>query len=75
MWGEQAEPDIDVHRIAEQLEPGHFESVLCEGCSIRAVGKDSGGRTLIAILEEEGQVEDMVRWVSLDEWLDIENSI
>ncbi len=72
MWGKDAPPDIDVYQIAEGLEFGHFESVLCEGCRVRAVGKDQGGRILIALLEEEGHVEDQVKWVSVEEWETIE---
>lgn len=68
MWGKDAPPDIDVYQIAKSLDFGHFESVLCEGCSVRAVGKDQGGRTLIALLEEEGHVEDQVKWVTIEEW-------
>ena len=68
MWGASVQPDIDVYSIAEKLEFGHFESVLCEGCRVRAIGKDQGGRVLIALLEEEGHVEDQVRWVSVEEW-------
>jgi len=68
MWGKNVPPDIDVYRIGESLEFGHFESVLCEGCRVRAVGKDQGGRVLIALLEEEGQVEDQVKWVTVEEW-------
>ena len=68
MWGTEVPPDIDVYRIAESLEAGHFESVLCEGCRVRAIGKDSGGKILVALLEEEGHVEDMVKWITLDEW-------
>jgi hypothetical protein len=72
MWGKEAPPDIDVYRIAEGLEFGHFESVLCEGCRVRAVGKDQGGRVLIALLEEEGHVEDQVKWVTIEEWETVE---
>jgi len=69
VWGEEIDPDIEVTRIALGLENGHFESVLCEGCGLRAVGKSDEGRPMVAILEEEGQVEDMVRWISMEEWL------
>lgn len=75
MWGAESDPDIDVHRIVEELEPGHFESVLCEGCRLRAVGKTADGNGLVAMLEEEGQVEDSVRWIALEEWLGSENSL
>jgi hypothetical protein len=75
MWNDQVEPEIDVHGIADQLEPGYFESVLCEGCGIRAIGKNDNGEILIAILEEEGHIEDMVKWVSLETWLAEETSI
>ena len=68
MWDKGADPDIDVYKIAEELEPNHFESVLCEGCGVRAIGKRSTGEIVIGLLLEEGAVEDMVKWVSLEEW-------
>jgi hypothetical protein len=72
MWDDRCEPEIDVERISEGLEPGHFESVLCEGCGVRAIGKTAEGKTIIAMLEEEGSVEDSVTWVSLEKWLESE---
>lgn len=69
MWGQEMDPDIEVTRIALDLENGHFASVLCEGCGLRAVGKSDLGLPMVAILEEEGQVEDMVRWVPMEKWL------
>ena len=74
MWDDRCEPEIDVERIAEGLEPGHFESVLCEGCGVRAIGKTAEGKTIIAMLEEEGSVEDSVTWVSLEKWLESEKT-
>jgi len=74
MWADQVEPEINVELIAEGLEPGHFESVLCEGCGVRAIGKTAEGKTIIALLEDEGSVEDSVRWVSLKEWLETEEA-
>jgi hypothetical protein len=75
LWGDQHEPEIEIERIAEQLEPGHFESVLCEGCGVRAIGKNQEGEILIAVLEEEGSVEDLVNWMTLEKWLTLESSI
>jgi hypothetical protein len=69
VWGDDHAPDIDIHQIAESLEPGHFESVLCEGCRLRAIGKMRDGEIMIGILLEEGHVEDMVKWITLETWL------
>jgi hypothetical protein len=35
--------DIDLVQIALDLEPGHSESFLCEGCNIRGIYKDDYG--------------------------------
>jgi hypothetical protein len=75
MWDDQCEPEINIEKISETLEPGHFESVLCEGCGVRAVGKTADGLIIIAILEEEGSVEDSVTWVPLEKWLESEKTI
>lgn len=74
VWGKDVPPDIDVYRIVEELEPGNFESVLCEGCRLRAVGKSSDGEALIALLEEPGHVEDLVKWIKLSEWESLSES-
>ena len=36
--------DIDLYKIALNLERGHSESFICEGCNIRAIYKDETGR-------------------------------
>lgn len=68
MWGDQYSPDIDIHAIAESLEPGTYAPVLCEGCGICAIGKSQQGGIMIATLLEEGSVEDMVNWAPIQEW-------
>ena len=70
MWGDQYWPDIDIPVIAESLEPGTYAPVLCEGCGIRAIGKNQQGGIMIATILEEGSVEDMVNWTPIQEWED-----
>ena len=75
MWGENVEPDIDVYRIVEELEPGNFESVLCEGCDLRAVGKSQDGNAMVAMLKEPGHVEDLVSWLQISEWENLPKTV
>ena len=34
--------DIDVPKIFEELKEGTYMSVICEGCSMAAIGKEKG---------------------------------
>lgn len=45
---EQGEWDIDLAEIALDLENGHSESFICEGCNNRAVYKDEDGNLFLA---------------------------
>jgi hypothetical protein len=51
----EGEFDIDLKEIAIDLEPGHSESFLCEGCNNRAVYKDLAGFIYIG-KEVEGKI-------------------
>jgi hypothetical protein len=43
--------DINLAKIALDLEQGHSENILCEGCGIKAVYKDEVGALFLGILE------------------------
>ena len=47
-------PDIDVYEIHESLEPGFFESCLCEGCGMLGVAKSEHGELFVIHDDDEG---------------------
>ena len=68
MWGKELPADIDIKEIAKTLKPDTYQSVICEGCGMRAVGKDKDGNILIAIPVNDEALETKVTWLSLEEW-------
>ena len=67
--------EIDVLKISESLAPDTYMPVLCEGCSMRAVGKTETGEILIAFKVKpvspwiyEIETGDEVNWISYAEW-------
>lgn len=42
--------DINLPEMALDLEPGHSENILCEGCNVRALYKDESGILFLAKL-------------------------
>lgn len=66
--GDTGNSEIDVLKISESLAPDTYMPVLCEGCSMRAVGKTETGETLIAFKVNEIETGDEVHWISYAEW-------
>ena len=66
--GDTGNSEIDVLKISESLAPDTYMPVLCEGCSMRAVGKTETGETLIAFKVNEIETGDEVNWISYAEW-------
>ena len=66
--GDTGNSEIDVLKISESLAPDTYIPVLCEGCSMRAVGKTETGETLIAFKVNEIETGDEVNWISYAEW-------
>ena len=50
-WG-SPEIDINVYSIHRNLRKGQMESVLCEGCGMKAVSKDEKGNLKIAYIND-----------------------
>jgi hypothetical protein len=46
------EPDIDVYKIWESLEPGFFESCICEGCGIIGIARSENNELFVILLDE-----------------------
>ncbi len=67
-----AEPEIDVYAIAEnELSPGMYMPVLCEGCSMVAVGVGEDERTMLAYPTGEtahNADETLVDWIYIEEY-------
>jgi len=70
MWGQDAPADIDVYAISESLQSDTYQVVVCEGCRMSAIGKDTGGQVYIAFPdgEQTSHHSDYVRWITLDEY-------
>lgn len=79
MWGTELPPDIDIQKIADGMEPGHYTAVLCEGCGMIAIAKDENSNILIGVLDEKADevTEDAeanteprkpVKWIPYVEW-------
>jgi hypothetical protein len=77
MWGTELPPDIDIQKIADDMEPGHYTAVLCEGCGMIAIAKDENGNILIGVLNEEEEkdrlekkrkIQRPVKWIPYAEW-------
>ena len=66
--GDTGNSEIDVLKLSESLAPDTYMPVLCEGCSMRAVGKTETGETLIAFKVNEIETGDEVHWISHAEW-------
>jgi hypothetical protein len=68
MWGEDFEPEINVQKIADSLEPNTYMPVMCEGCGMVAIGKNEKLEIMVAHTIEEGHVDDLVEWIKYEDW-------
>jgi hypothetical protein len=66
--GDTGTAEIDILKISESLAPNTYMPVLCEGCSMRAVGKTETGETLIAFNVNEIETGYEVNWISYADW-------
>jgi hypothetical protein len=41
--------DFDINEIAEELNNGHYTSIICEGYGFIAIGKDDAGKIILAM--------------------------
>ena len=53
LFDENLHSDIDVNQITEDLNPGYFTTVLCEGCAMVAVAKSESGEVTLITTENE----------------------
>ncbi len=68
MFGKEVTPDIDVHAIAESLEPDTYQAVLCEGCGLEVVSKTKDGVIKVGGSGEKNE-EGFVKLMSYEEYI------
>jgi hypothetical protein len=70
VWGSDIPPDLNIKEIGESLKPETYLSVICEGCGMRAIGKETNGTIMIAmpINDMDESLETRVYWETLEEW-------
>ena len=59
MWGTQFPADIDIPRIFKILEPGTYETFICEGCGMIGLGK-SDTEKCYALFDDDR------KWIEID---------
>lgn len=52
-WHGFPRTDIDIPKLFNDLKPETYFPVLCEGCSMQAVGKDKDGELIVAFFGEK----------------------
>jgi len=50
------EVDINVYSIYRRLNKGTMESVLCEGCGLRAISKDQNGVLKVSYINDSNKL-------------------
>lgn len=68
MFGEDFEPEIDIKKITESLEPGTYTSVLCEGCGMGAIAKEEDGKITLALPADIKAETIDYKWITLEEF-------
>jgi hypothetical protein len=79
-WGGDIDPDIDIDKIYESLNPTEYEIVLCEGCCLSAVGKTEEYELLLAVPCEEvdennNPVMNCITWLTREEFMALPSKI
>jgi len=55
LFGDNAQPDIDVNSIVKDLKNSHYIQVLCEGCGMLAIEKDANGEVSVVTQSESNE--------------------
>jgi hypothetical protein len=62
------ESEFDINEIANNLEPNHYTSIICEGFGFIAIGKTENNEIVLAMptgesmTDENGQIFDNIVW-------------
>lgn len=61
-WAEKNDPempwDFDILEIADELEPNHYSSYICEGYGFIAIAKDGNGDIMLGIPTGESNIDE-----------------
>lgn len=75
--GANTKPDIDIYEIAKNdLQPGTYTPVLCEGCGMVAVGVGEDEKIMLAYPSgetSENPEEILVEWIYIEEYENNQN--
>ena len=66
MWGDDNLADIEINTMFEELEPGTYIEVLCEGCGLVCIGKTSNNEMILAVLNKE-----KINWMPKDAFMEL----
>jgi hypothetical protein len=62
-FGNNVEPEINVEKIFEELEPGYVSSgYLCEGCGLTIIGKMEDGTMKVMRVPLDDDAEILSNW-------------
>ena len=67
MYGDKIPPDIDVYEIGHTLQRGFIKQVLCEGCEMIGVSKNSAGE-IVVMYEDFGPDGPEIKSIPVSEW-------
>jgi hypothetical protein len=63
MFGEQAQPEIDVTKEFEELQSGYVSSgYICEGCGLIAISKTEDGELKVMRIKPEDSGDQTSDW-------------
>jgi hypothetical protein len=65
LFGDNAQPEIDVKSIVKDLKNNHYYTVLCEGCGMIAIEKDEKGE--ISLITQDSQTNEYC-FHTYEEW-------
>lgn len=70
MFGADVKPDIDVIELSKDIKPGYYLSVLCEGCGMFAIIRESDNTIKLAFpaIDEDESADNTPILQTLSDW-------
>ena len=59
--------DFDIEQIADELDQGYMNNIICEGFGFNAIGKNESGRILLRFQDWETKKQS---WVDYKEYIE-----
>jgi hypothetical protein len=59
--------DFDIEEIADELDPGYMNNVICEGFGFNAIAKNESGRIMLRFQDWETKKQS---WVDYKEYIE-----